>query len=115
MRLIDADALKQQFIDKLVRVGLPSEKAEEFAKTAFDATFKTIDAMPTIEAVQRWVPVTECEPDGGAHVLVTLRWAADDYEVTEIDWFFDVANGGLFADKVIAWMPLPEPYREVEE
>lgn len=51
MRLIDADALKQQFIDKLVRVGLPSEKAEEFAKTAFDATFKIIDATPTIETV----------------------------------------------------------------
>ena len=49
MRLIDADELKQQFIDKLVRVGLPSEKAEEFAKTAFDAIFKIIDAMPTIE------------------------------------------------------------------
>lgn len=53
MRLIDADALKQQFVDKLVRVGLPSEKAEGFAKTAFDATFKIIDAMPTIEAVPK--------------------------------------------------------------
>lgn len=59
MRLIDADELKQQFVDKLIRVGLPSEKAEEFAKTAFDAIFKTIDATPTIEAEPvkhgRWI------------------------------------------------------------
>lgn len=68
MRLIDADELKQQFVDKLVRVGLSPEKAEEFAKTAFDATFKTIDAMPTIEAEPikhgRWIYIRDEENNG---------------------------------------------------
>ena len=52
MRLIDANELKQQFVDKLViRVGLSPKKAREFANTAFDAIFKIIDNAPTIEAV----------------------------------------------------------------
>lgn len=65
---------------------------------------------------QRWIPISEMEP-GAEHVLVTLRWDADDLEVAELDYWaekdaserFDVARRTL--EHITAWMPLPEPYK----
>lgn len=65
---------------------------------------------------------TEAEP-GAEHVLATLRWDEDDYEVTEIDYWAIVAAQGDkdkvisarawdIIEHVVAWMPLPEPYKE---
>ena len=54
-----------------------------------------------------WIPIEKEKPRGAEHVLVTLRWDEDDYEVT-------VACGGRFAKYVTAWMPLPEPYKEAK-
>ena len=62
-----------------------------------------------------WIPITERKPDTAKHILVTLKWEEDDYEVTELDYGVDVACGSRFAKYVTAWMPLPEPYKEAEE
>lgn len=102
MRLIDADELL--------------EKAPELKEY--------LDVLaPTIEP-QKWIPITEAEP-GAAHVLATLRWDEDDYEVTEMDYHAIVAaqddEDYLISDRakgiiehVIAWMPLPEAWRGEE-
>ena len=102
MRLIDGDAL--------------IEKAPELKEY--------LDVLaPTIEQ-QKWIPITEAEP-GAAHVLATLRWDEDDYEVTEIDYHAIVAAQGNkdkvisarakdIIEHVIAWMSLPEPWRGEE-
>lgn len=71
----------------------------------------------------KWVPITEKEPDQAEHVLVTLKWKDDDYEVCELDYGVtkycmnndsdeDVVRWcKLMVEHVIAWMPLPEPYK----
>lgn len=64
--------------------------------------------------VDGWIPIEKEKPRGAEHVLVTLRWDEDDYEVTELDYGVDVACGGRFAKYVTAWMPLPEPYKEAK-
>lgn len=62
-----------------------------------------------------WIPVTEQEPPED-HVLVTLKHSEDDYEVCEIDYGIVKhhirENRTLFMKKIIAWMPMPEPYKE---
>lgn len=80
MRLIDANELKQQFVDKLViRVGLSPKKAQEFAKTAFDATFKIIDNTPTIEAVPvSWI---RSQVDFGKWQELVQRWREENGKV----------------------------------
>ena len=58
---------------------------------------------------RRWTPISEREPFGrylGGHILVTL----DDGEVCELDYGVDKATGGSLWARVIAWMPMPEPY-----
>ena len=70
-----------------------------------------------------WIPITEQEPPED-HVLVTLKHSNDDYEVTEIDYgvgkaLMDEKHSRIMRKqaaelilKIIAWMPMPEPYKE---
>ena len=72
----------------------------------------------------KWTPITEKEPDPDKHVLVTLKWKDDDYEVCELDYGVtkycmnndsdeDVVRWcKQMIEHVVAWMPLPKPYRE---
>lgn len=70
-----------------------------------------------------WIPATEQEPPED-HVLVTLKHSEDDYEVTEIDYgilkheirehltYEDFIWAKEIQKRIIAWMPMPEPYKE---
>lgn len=79
-----------------------------------------------------WIPVTERTPEDGTY-LVTLEgfyggeprinirsFAKDLNKVNEFDfpeqkwgWYdYDIEYGYLEDTDVIAWMPLPEPYKE---
>lgn len=46
------------------------------------------------------------------HCIVAIKWAPDDIEVTESDTTFLPKEQ---AERVIAWMPLPDPPKEGEE
>lgn len=69
----------------------------------------------------RWIPVSERLPKRGLglHYLVTLK-GGHEFRDDVYEAFYD--NGGwhigyheLADDDVIAWMPLPKPYREENE
>lgn len=65
-----------------------------------------------------WIPVEERLPEESAYYLVTIedygmpyswiKWLAssDDYNIEKSEWR-ELDDG----EKVIAWQPLPEPYR----
>lgn len=72
---------------------------------------------------QRWIPCSERLPENGRQVLVYARsvhYALAKYdEMREADgtykkqWVtFDAWKPYYTIKEVIAWMPLPEPYRE---
>ena len=67
------------------------------------------------ESIQ-WIPITEKEPDTSDHILVTVRWGEDDYEVMELDYWvtkeFPTDLGERVLKHITAWCPLPEPYME---
>lgn len=64
----------------------------------------------------KWIPIIEREPDTTDHVLVTVKWAEDDYEVTELDYWvtkkYPTTVGREIIDHIIAWKPMPQPYKE---
>ena len=88
-------------------------------------TGKEKEMIEIVKTDQRdgWIPATEQEPPED-HVLVTLKHSNDDYEVTEIDYgvgkaLMDAKHTKIMrkhaADlicKIIAWMPMPGPYKE---
>lgn len=65
--------------------------------------------------VDAWIPISEREPDTADHVLVTIKWSEDDFEVCSLDYGVLSASRSTW-DKdiikhVIAWRPLPEAYK----
>lgn len=117
MRLIDADEIriKPDFIFHGV-CGTPVIRCEDLARI--------INDMPTIEP-QKWSPVSERLPsdeDYDETFTVTIQcehydgW--DDYVTGYADWTphgWDIQSCYIGQIKVIAWMPLPEPYQPKEE
>ena len=127
MRAIDADALKEdltRFYDNEVTAR------------------KLIDEQPTIHPEPHWIPVTERMPDVGvdgeieilgyeqlaiadstfkiSNPVLATRKIDDRYELAVLQWEVDgndrkywVNDGGSIIKGVTAWMPLPEPYKEV--
>ena len=84
--------------------------------------------VAAIEALQeqerKWIPVTEKLPENGCGVLVTVNGKHNniifvnaleiaEYRNTE-GWIIEGYLDWLDPD-VIAWQPLPEPYKESEE
>jgi len=129
MRLIDADALKES-IDKCDICDICPDKA---IGCSYDCGFpdaldykweKLIDAQPTIE-VPKWIPCSERLPSAEGWYFVTIENDKTKKRRAEQDLFaVEIAiNHGHqpykfckdgYRQTVIAWMPLPQPYKETD-
>lgn len=96
-------------------------------ETNYRTALACVDAVPTFTPVQsepHWIPCSERLPkkhgesylvtiSDGAVYTTALQWDANGKR-----WYLSFFNDGNilvdFIDDVIAWMPLPEPYREEE-
>jgi len=77
-----------------------------------DSAIMRITNLPPVQSEQRWIPVTErlpeenmwtiCQNDAGAMMI--------GKHDTEFGWMFPA-----YFDGIVAWMPLPEPWRGEEE
>ena len=122
MRLIDGDKLKR----KAQKCATEAWKMNVTARveTVINQAIDWIDAMPTIEPQQRWIPCSERLPEdeyvliskkptkiSGDKWCVAIAIRTADPRSRKIQWR-DSGFGVIQDDKVLAWMPLPEPYRE---
>lgn len=112
MGLIDADELESWII----------ETDPTWCEGGTRAILDHMDTMPTIE----WIPCSERLPED-EYVLISKKQTkilGDKWSVTiairmadprsgKIQWR-DSGFGIIQDEKVLAWMPLPEPYEEVE-
>ena len=69
-----------------------------------------IDVLPPAQPEQRWIPCSERLPMTKDDYIITVKdksltWT--DY----VEWSADYHWWGYDDDMVIAWMPLPEPYK----
>ena len=80
--------------------------------------------VPSADRPQGWIPCSERLPKEGERILVTA--ALERVMVAHYGkMFFEKERGNVFylagedgdadiTDVVVAWMPLPEPYKEVK-
>lgn len=66
----------------------------------------------------RWIPCSERLPERDVNVLTYHRDVAFDYQY--VSWIDDYSGKwagfiGNLSDEVLAWMPLPEDYKEAEK
>lgn len=77
-----------------------------------DIAVETIKDLPSAQSKQQWIPVSERLPEQGQEVICQCR--ASIIKVLKLDangdWYQDVSHCYM-RGFVIAWMPLPEPYK----
>ena len=108
MRLIDADALIAEIV-----------KTTTFVKDSV-LFQKMVDEAPTVSADRptgEWIPVGERLPCAYTSVEVTYEYNGKRYTTVgdledDEEWHTELLGyGGFFGSKIIAWRPLPEPYK----
>lgn len=80
---------------------------------------KNLQELKLIGRQSEWIPVSERLPEAGKEVLVTVKDDSADSPIyyTSAGWYSQeiwvVENTVCY--QVIAWMPLPEPYKEQDD
>jgi hypothetical protein len=74
-----------------------------------------IQKLPSTTPKARWIPCSERLPERDENVLTYHRNESFDYQY--VSWIDDYSGKwagfiGNLSDEVLAWMPLPEPYKE---
>ena len=73
-----------------------------------------IDKFPSADRQQEWIPCSERLPKENTEVLMSLEWGIDIGEHRNGDWHSEWINH--YDDgNVLAWMPLPEPWKGVDD
>ena len=101
--LISRQALKKS-IEKLYRCDWKTVK--ETMNIA-----QVINDLPSAEPEPKWIPVTEGLPEDGERVLITHRGGVSFGWYNGVYWERGASTYHRPLQTVIAWMPLPEPYR----
>lgn len=76
------------------------------AEAVFDALLK----LPSVQPESQWIPVSERIPEWRESVLTYIENGD-----MKINFVIDEEDKEWFYDGVIAWMYLPEPYKESKD
>lgn len=89
---IDTSSEDREVIDRAVRNGKPYEERPH----------------------GEWIPVSERLPERYKEVIVTDIETSDTYQSQYLGNGYWECDNGTLKNRIIAWMPLPEPYKEEE-
>ena len=120
---------RQDVINALLTIGFvwddelsePEKEELDYAIHGFVMAYKEmIEALPSAQPEQRWIPCNERLPEQYGNYLVSIEGEEPDIGTINPNdprgWSLCDANGFHWAsDKMLnvtAWMPLPEPYKE---
>ena len=78
-----------------------------------DAVFEIVENMPSAQPESQWIPVAERLPEENGTYLACYEDVTVLLDWFNGKWFFYRTNPAREeTETIIAWMPLPEPYRE---
>ena len=116
--------LEDKVFKAVQHVGINVDKDELIQALSYDRQQYTIgyaDGYADAQAEQRWIPVKERVPENACQCIVTAKVKHvdnyPDYEVDTADFadgVFTTANSWWGVESIIAWMPLPEPWKGEE-
>ena len=108
MRLIDADKLYKYIDDEIYTTDKYAE-----VEDILDIIAEFAEETPN-----KWIPCSERLPERDESVLAYHRNVSFDYQY--VSWIDDYSGKwagfcGSLSDEVLAWLPLPEGYKEEKE
>lgn len=99
-------------------IGKLNAETQEEARKMLEKVAKLSEKIEKAQERTRWIPVTERLPESGSMVLVSLEGISIP-DIAECGGtsqegikFRPVDNDFAYAKGIVAWMPLPEPYKE---
>lgn len=110
--LISKRFIQDALIERISNLNAEGEKSIQTARELIRFK-KFVDGITPIraETVQGWIPVSERLPKEYAQYLVCFETGeCYVYWLEDSDWSRSVSE----KEGILAWMPLPEPYREDE-
>lgn len=119
-RMIDADALEKEgwSLHRTVRVDWHTleYQTKPIAKVpTIEPEYEELDVVLP-ERTGKWIPCSERLPDHYEELLITRKCRVrncEEYNVIDIGvWDDGWCEAWCEASEVVAWMPLPEPYKE---
>ena len=79
-----------------------------------DVIEREINTIPSADRPQGWIPCSVRLPKENTEVLISLEWGIDIGEYRNGDWHSEWINH--YDDgNVLAWMPLPKPWRGADD
>ena len=93
-------------------IDLPSIDSVSLRKTVEGYAKMTgiLDHMHYIND-QKWIPVSERLPNRHQRVLCYLKYEPESPDIISENTYIGSGMWMSESDKVVAWMPLPEPYK----
>ena len=110
MRLIDADALMTELMDS---------DLDHLQRDDWKEVIQIVADAPTITPEPHWIPVTERLPNRDELVLVTYKTTSKIHlckyldDGSENSWWSYIDDCCAWNNVILAWMPLPEPFKGV--
>lgn len=77
-------------------------------KKAFELAIKALEES-------EWIPVSERLPERYKEVIVTDIETSGTYQSRYIGNGYWDCDNGTFKNRIIAWMPLPEAYKDADD
>lgn len=79
-----------------------------------DVIEREINAIPSADRPQEWIPCSERLPKDNREVLISLEWGIDIGTYERGEWRSEWINH-YDDDNVLAWMPLPKPWKGADD
>ena len=108
-----SDIISRKLAIELLENTIAMTKKEERRR---NYCVELIKAMPSVEPVRKWIPCSERLPDRiGRYLVYSTTIPVWKHHILNYDpeydqWFWDGLRSEECDIKVLAWMPLPEPY-----